>query len=446
MNLELFGGGERAPSSSAAGTPLAERIRPQNLEEVVGQDAIVGRDGFLRRALADNRLPSLVFWGPPGCGKTTLARIIASESDSFFVPFSAVTAGIKEIKQVMQDAARMRSSQGRRTLLFIDEIHRFNKAQQDAFLPYVERGEITLIGATTENPSFEINGSLLSRCRVVVLEPLALEGLIVVLQRALQDEERGLGTVDIEVTSEALESIAQLASGDARRALNLLELCVADQPAGSRLEAASVAAVSQRKVLLYDKAGEEHFNLISALHKSLRESDPDASLYWLRRMLEAGEDPRYVARRMVRFASEDIGLADPQALQHSLAAWEAFERLGSPEGELALDQAVLYLALAPKSTAVYRASKATREVIASQPAEPVPMEIRNAPTELMKDVGYGKGYVYAPDTEEGVGGLECLPESLRGSRFYEPGEEGFEKELSVRLERLLQLRRDLQRE
>ncbi|MDX1385680.1 MAG: replication-associated recombination protein A, partial [Thermoanaerobaculia bacterium] len=291
-------------------------MRPLDLDDVVGQADVVGADGFLRRALAEDRVPSLVFWGPPGCGKTTLARIVARESASRFVPFSAVTSGIKEIKEVMQDAARLRRAQGQRTLLFVDEIHRFNRAQQDAFLPYVERGEIVLVGATTENPSFELNGALLSRCRVVVLEPLAMDDLVSVLRRALSDEERGLGARGVAADDEALEAIAQLASGDARRALNLLEVAVAD--AADDLTAERVAQLAQRKILLYDKAGEEHFNLISALHKSLRESDVDAALYWLERMLVAGEDPGYVARRMLRFAAEDIGLADPQALQVAL--------------------------------------------------------------------------------------------------------------------------------
>jgi len=446
VNLPLFGGtlgGGPETGASGPGTPLAERVRPRTLDEIEGQLSVVGPQAFLRRALSEDRLPSLVFWGPPGCGKTTLARIIASESDSRFVPFSAVMSGIKEIKQVMQDAALVRKAQGRRTILFIDEIHRFNKAQQDAFLPYVERGEIVLIGATTENPSFEINSALLSRCRVVVLEPLSLDNLIAVLERALADEDRGLGAAQVEVAAEAFAAMAQLASGDARRALNLLELCVADQQPGSVLDAATVTAVSQRKVLLYDKAGEEHFNLISALHKSLRESDADASLYWLERMLAAGEDPRYLARRMVRFASEDIGLADPNALTQSLAAWEAYERLGSPEGELALAQAAVYLALAPKSVAVYEAAKSVKDAIENRPAEPVPMEIRNAPTSLMKNVGYGRNYIYAPATNEGLGGLECLPEELRGTRFYEPRGEGFEVELAERLGRIGELRRKL---
>jgi putative ATPase len=445
-NLPLFGG--RGSSAAAdrklrkppANAPLAERMRPATLDEIVGQQSVVGDDGFLRRAIAEDRVPSLVFWGPPGSGKTTLARILAAETRSNFVPFSAVTSGIKEIKDVMRDAAHLRSVQGRRTLLFVDEIHRFNRAQQDAFLPYVERGDIVLVGATTENPSFELNSALLSRCRVVVLEPLAIADLVRLLERALADPERGLGGSGVGATPEALESIAQLASGDARRALNLLEVAVADAPRGGAIDAQAVAKVAQRKVLLYDKAGEEHFNLISALHKSLRESDPDASLYWLERMLEAGEDPTYVARRMLRFAAEDVGLADPQALRIALDGWETFDRLGPPEGLIALAQTAIYLALAPKSIAVTRAEGAARRAVAEHPAEPVPLAIRNAPTPLMGELGYGRDYVYAPDTEEGMAGLECLPDAVRGQRFYHPTDRGFEAELKRRAEQLDQLR------
>jgi putative ATPase len=444
-NLPLFGGrGSSAPAERRqkppANAPLAERMRPQTLDEVAGQRAVVGPDGFLRHAIAEDRVPSLVFWGPPGSGKTTLARILATATRCNFVPFSAVTSGIKEIKEVMRDAAHLRSVEGRRTLLFVDEIHRFNRAQQDAFLPYVERGDIVLVGATTENPSFELNSALLSRCRVVVLEPLSIADLVSLLERALADRERGLGGASVGAAPAALESIAQLASGDARRAFNLLEMAVADTPRGGALDAETVARVSQRKVLLYDKAGEEHFNLISALHKSLRESDPDASLYWLERMLEAGEDPTYVARRMLRFAAEDIGLADPQALTVALHCWETFDRLGPPEGLIALAQAAIYLALAPKSIAVTRAEGAARRAVAEHPAEPVPLAIRNAPTPLMGELGYGRDYVYAPDTEEGMAGLECLPDAVRGQRFYHPTEHGFEAELRRRGEALDALR------
>ncbi len=467
------GGGAAADGEAGGGGgfPLAERMRPRSLDEVVGHAAVVGPQAFLRRAIAADRVPSLIFWGPPGSGKTTLARLIATATACVFVPFSAVTSGIKEVKEVMAEAARLRRAQGRRTLLFVDEIHRFNRSQQDAFLPYVERGDIVLVGATTENPSFELNAALLSRCRVVVLGPLTADDLTVLLRRALADRERGLGeaAAAIEVEDDALASLAQLASGDARRALNLLELAVADAadpaaaaedpaagggaPQGAaaadgrrRLDAEAVRRVAQRKVLVYDKAGEEHFNLISALHKSLRESDPDAALYWLARMLGAGEDPMYVARRMVRFASEDVGLADPQALPQALAARDAFHLLGSPEGELALAQAVVYLALAPKSNAVYAGFGAAQHTVEERPADPVPMSIRNASTRLMKGLGYGAGYVYAHATEEGVGGIDCLPESLAGTRFYEPRGRGFEEALKARLEEVRALRAGVRRE
>ena len=434
-------------SSPSSPSPLAERMRPRSLEEVVGQPKVVGEGGFLRRAIAVDRVPSLIFWGPPGTGKTTLARIIATVTASHFVPFSAVTSGIKEVKEVMAEAVRLRKAQGRRTLLFVDEIHRFNRAQQDAFLPYVESGDVVLVGATTENPSFELNAALLSRCRVIVLEGLRPEELAGLLRRALADPERGLGATGIVADDEALEELAQLASGDARKALNLLELAAADaaDTEEGRIDVEGVRRVAQRKVLLYDKSGEEHHNLISALHKSMRESDPDASVYWLARMLAAGEDPLYVARRMIRFASEDVGLADPQALLQTLAARDAYHLLGSPEGELALAQAVVYLALAPKSVAVYDGYKAARRTVEERPADPVPIAIRNAPTGLMKELGYGAGYVYAPHTEEGVGGLDCLPESLQGTRFYEPKGEGFEAELRTRLERFRALREEVRK-
>jgi len=433
---------DEARSAPAADAPLAERMRPRSLDEVVGQAKVAGPAGFLRRAIAADRVPSLVFWGPPGCGKTTLARLIAEATAARFVPFSAVTSGIQEIKRVMADAERLRAATRRRTLLFVDEIHRFNRAQQDAFLPYVERGDIVLVGATTENPSFELNAALLSRCRVVVLEPLAEADLVALLERALADPERGLAGAGVAAGAGALATIAGLASGDARKALTLLELAVEDARLDGRAELAAdeVAAVAQRKVLLYDKSGEEHFNLISALHKSLRESDPDAALYWLGRMLEAGEDPHYVARRMVRFAVEDVGTADPSALERAIAGWQAYERLGSPEGDLALAQVAVYLAVAPKSVAVYRAWGRVRETIASRPADPVPMAIRNAPTELMKGLGYGAGYVYAPDTESGIGGLDCLPDRLAGTRFYEPGAAGFEPRIAERLAELARRR------
>jgi putative ATPase len=431
-----------AKGEAPLGGPLAERMRPATLDEMVGQGALVGPEGFLRRAIAEDRLPSLILWGPAGSGKTTLARIVASSTSSRFVPFSAVTSGIKEVKQVMQDAARLRRAANRRSLLFVDEIHRFNRAQQDAFLPYVESGDIVLVGATTENPSFELNSALLSRCKVVVLEALSEEDLVTVLGRALADEVRGLGGSRVTVEREALVALARLSAGDARRALNLLELTVRDAEGQEveRIDASRVEQVVQHRVALYDKSGEEHFNLISALHKSVRESDPDAALYWLARMLAGGEDPGYLGRRLVRMAVEDIGLADPQAAVRALAGWQAFERLGPPEGELALAQVAVDLALCPKSNAIYKAWGAARAAASETPAAPVPMAIRNAPTRLLENLGYGKGYVYAPDTEEGVGGLECLPDALAGTRFYRPRGEGFEEELARRLERFRELR------
>jgi len=442
-NRSLFdepAGGSR--DEAPADGPLAERMRPTSLDEMVGQRALVGPEGLLRRAIAQDRLPSLILWGPAGSGKTTLARIVAASTSSRFVPFSAVTSGIKEVKQVMQDAARLRRAEGRRSLLFVDEIHRFNRAQQDAFLPYVESGDIVLVGATTENPSFELNSALLSRCKVVVLEALAEGELIQVLERALADEVRGLGGSRVTVEPEALAALARLSAGDARRALNLLELAVRDAEGEGieAVDASRIERVVQHRVALYDKSGEEHFNLISALHKSVRESDPDAALYWLARMLAGGEDPDYLGRRLVRMAVEDIGLADPQAASRALAGWQAFERLGPPEGELALAQVAVDLALCPKSNAVYKAWGAARAAAADTPAAPVPMAIRNAPTRLLENLGYGKGYVYAPDTEDGVGGLECLPEPLSGTRFYRPRGEGFEEELGRRLERFRELR------
>jgi putative ATPase len=426
-----------APVVDGAKAPLAERMRPRTFDEFVGQEDLLASGKPLREAIERDLLQSIILWGPPGTGKTTLARIIAETTKARFVSFSAVLSGIKEIRDVMTEAQRIRRSTGRRTIVFIDEIHRFNKAQQDAFLPRVEAGDIVLIGATTENPSFEVNAALLSRSKVFVLRGLTVEEVASILRRALADTDRGLGPQPASVDDDALESIALYANGDARSALNLLELSVAAAPIEGETRHVSLSRVQetvQRRALLYDKSGEEHYNIISALHKSMRNSDPDASIYWLARMVEAGEDPMYIARRLVRFASEDIGNADPQALTVAVAAKDAVHFIGMPEGNTALAQATLYLATAPKSNAVYEAYGRAADDAHRDVAQPVPLHLRNAPTKLMKSLDYGKGYKYAHSEADAVADMSCLPPALEGRKYYEPKERGFEKEIKRRLD------------
>jgi putative ATPase len=423
--------------------PLAERMRPRTLDEFIGQGKLLGAGKPLRVQIESDRLGSMLLWGPPGCGKTTLARLIARLTKSEFISFSAVLSGIKEIKEVMA-AAEYKSKSGQRTIVFVDEVHRFNKAQQDAFLPYVEAGHITFIGATTENPSFEVISPLLSRTKVYVLEAHNAPELVELLKRAIADPERGLGKQEIEASENVLFRIASYANGDARAAYNTLELCAqAARPSGGgalRITSELLEDVLQRKVLRYDKSGEEHYNLISALHKSVRNSDPDAALYWLARMLESGEDPLYLARRMVRMASEDIGLAEPGALAVTLAAKDAFDFLGQPEGNLALAEAAVYLSLAPKSNALYTAFGAVSEDVHETEADPVPLHLRNAPTGLMKNLGYGKGYQYAHDYEEKATGMQCLPDNLVGRSWYHPTDQGFEARLRQRLAEIAKIK------
>ncbi len=419
----------------SAYVPLASRLRPDSLSQFVGQSHLLGENGLLSRIIRSDQIPSMIFWGPPGVGKTTLANIIAQQTHAAFINFSAVTSGIKEIKEVMAQAENSRLM-GQRTVLFVDEIHRFNKAQQDAFLPYVEKGSIILIGATTENPSFEINAALLSRCRVFVLRALETEDLLRLLHNALQSPQ-GYGNLHVEIGEEQLSAIANFANGDARTALNTLEMAISNGEVGPGRITVSRECLEQcisKKSLLYDKNGEEHYNLISALHKSMRNTDPDAALYWLARMLEAGEDPLYVARRLIRFASEDVGLADSQALPLAVAAYQAAHFIGMPECTVNLSQAVVYLSLAPKSNALYMGYEACKKDALHTLAEPVPLQIRNAPTRLMEDLHYGEGYVYAHDTAEKVSSMQCLPDGLKDRIYYRPDGQGAEAALKEKIE------------
>ena len=437
--MSLFSKLPQPGIEDSAHQPLAERMRPRTLDEFIGQEKLLGPGKPLRQQIENDEITSMLLWGPPGCGKTTLARLIARLTRSEFVAFSAVLAGIKEIKEVMA-ASERKSHGGQRTIVFVDEVHRFNKAQQDAFLPYVEAGHITFIGATTENPSFEVISPLLSRTKVYVLDPLTTPQIVDLLKRAIADKQRGLGNENVEATDDVLFRIASYANGDARSAYNTVDLAARSAKPGASgartITRELLEDVLQRKLLRYDKAGEEHYNLISALHKSVRNSDPDAALYWLTRMLESGEDPLYLARRLVRMASEDIGLAEPGALAFTLAAKEAFDFLGVPEGNLALAQAAVYLALAPKSNAVYTAYGEVLDDVHKTEADPVPLHLRNAVTGLMKNVGYGQGYKYAHDHEDKLTDMTCLPDNLANRTYYKPTDQGFEQRLRARLEEI----------
>ena len=441
MTGSLFGSDELrdAPEKSQPDAPLPERLRPKSLEDVIGLEDILGPGRFLRNAIESDRIPSMIFWGPPGSGKTTLARIIARTTRARFVQFSATSTSIKDIKTLMEEARKGRQLRGSKTIVFIDEIHRFNKAQQDAFLPYVESGDITLIGATTENPSFEVNSALLSRTKVVVIPALDREQIITILKRAVDDPS--VKRYSIEVAPDALDFMAATSAGDARQALNSLQLVVETaSPSDSPIDATKVKTILQRRSLMYDKSGEEHYNIISALHKSVRNGDADAAVYWLVRMLEGGEDPMYIARRMVRAASEDIGNADPQALVFAIAVQQTVHFLGMPEAGVALAQLVTYLAAAPKSNAAYAGYGDAVMEVRQGDNPPVPLHIRNAPTRLMKDLGYGHGYKYAHDFEDQTAAMECLPDALRGRRFYEPKDVGLEREIRERLEKMKKAR------